>query len=272
MRRASARLWLPLCLAPSLLSAESQTWTFAVVADPQIGMVEAKRDRENFACVAEAINARKPRLVLIAGDLIDTAGSKPQLDLYEQVKRTFVPSTYAVPGNHDVAREGKRLESALLDGYRARLGPDRFAAEDGGSLFLGLNSQLWTAAGGLPDEQLAWLEARLKDRSRYRHVFVVQHHPLFLSAPDEPDEYFNTPLAWRSRLLRAFEDGRVTAVLTGHLHRQLSASYHGIAMITTPSSCRNFDGSGYGYRLFTVNEDGFTEQYVTVPGTIPEPK
>ena len=41
-------------------------------------------------------------------------------------------------------------------------------------------------------------------------------------------------------------------------------------MLTTPSTCRNFDGSAYGYRTITVTADGFTEQYVGVPGTLPD--
>ncbi len=245
-------------------------FVFAVMADPQIGMVSPERDRENFAKVARAINTLKPgarpSIVFIAGDLVDRAGDRGQLALFTQVMKMFAMPVHPVPGNHDVAADGKRTEKELLDGYRKAVGPDKFAVEHGGCLFIGLNSQLWVDAPDLAREQFGWLEQQLRDRERYGCVFILQHHPLYLVVPDEKDQYFNTPLPWRSKLLRLFEQAKVTAVFTGHLHRNLSGAYRGMAMVTTPSTCFNFDGSAFGYRLVTVTADGFTEQYVAVSG------
>jgi 3',5'-cyclic AMP phosphodiesterase CpdA len=250
-------------------------FTFAVVSDPQIGMAALERDRENFAKVVDAINLLKgdarPTVVFIAGDLIDKAGSPQQLAMFSQVKKNFSMPVYLVPGNHDLTTDGKRFDQRLLADYRTSVGPDKFTIEHAGCLFIGLNSQLWIESGQLGDEQFKWLERQLRNRSLYRYVFIVQHHPLYLTAANEKDQYFNTPLQWRLRLLRLFERTKVTIVLTGHLHRNLSAAYRGVAMITTPSTCRNFDGSAYGYRLITVTSDGFVEQYKGVPGTLPDP-
>jgi 3',5'-cyclic AMP phosphodiesterase CpdA len=249
-------------------------FVFVVVADPQIGMVAADRDQKNFAKVVEAMNALKleaaPSIAFIAGDLVDKAWDRRQLDMFGKIRKMFAMPVHPVPGNHDMAGDGKHFERALLDNYRKVVGPDRFAIEHRGCLFVGLNSQLWVVGAGLAEEQFEWLERQLHNRDRYRYVFVIQHHPLYLGAADERDEYFNTPLGWRSKLLHLFERAKVTAVLTGHLHRSLSGNYHGVAMITTPSTSRNFDGSAFGYRLVTVSGDGFVERYVSVPGTLPD--
>jgi len=249
-------------------------FSFAIVADTQIGMVRLERDRENFARVVKAINELKsgirPGMVIIAGDLVDHAANQRELDSFIQVEKTFAIPVYSVPGNHDLAGDGKHFEPSLLDLYRKLIGPDRFVVKQAGCLFVGLNSQLWIEGGSLAAEQFKWLEQLLRHRDKYRHVFIIQHHPLYLAATDEADEYFNTPLAWRTKLLGLFERSRVTAVFTGHLHRNQSSTYRGIAMITTPSSCRNFDGSAFGYALVTVTDNGFSYQYRGVPGTLPD--
>lgn len=249
-------------------------FVFVVVSDPQIGMVAADRDRENFAKVVKAINALKSEdrasIAFIAGDLVHNPRDQRQFEMFDKVRNVFAMPVYPVPGNHDMAGDGKHFEQALLDNYRKVVGPDRFAVEHAGCLFVGLNSQLWVAGESLAKEQFEWLERQLRYRQRYRHVFVIQHHPLYLDSADEKDEYFNTPSAWRLKLLDLFEQAKVTAVLTGHLHRNLSGAHDDVAMITTPSTCRNFDGSAFGYRLIIVTGDGFMERYVSVPGTIPD--
>jgi hypothetical protein len=129
---------------------------------------------------------------------------------------------------------------------------------------VGLDSNLWSGTEAPAAEQFAWLEERLKDRGRYRLVFVLQHHPMYLHDPEEKDEYFNTPLAWRGRLLKLFESARVTAVLSGHLHRNTTGWWRGIAFLVTPSALNNFDGIPPGYRLIEVNSAGFQETYAPV--------
>ncbi|HEV8366861.1 MAG TPA: metallophosphoesterase [Pyrinomonadaceae bacterium] len=249
-------------------------FSFAIVSDPQIGMVRLARDRENFAKVVKAINELKsgvrPRLVIIAGDLVHHGGNQEELGSFVEVEKTFATPVYVIPGNHDMAGDGKHFEPSLLDRYRKVIGPDRFGLKQADCLFVGLNSQLWIGAASLAEEQFKWLELLLRHRDHYRHIFIIQHHPLYLASADEADEYFNTPLGWRTRLLRLFEKARVTAVFTGHLHRNQSNTYRGIAMITTPSSCRNFDGSAFGYALVTITDDGFSYRYVGVPGTLPD--
>ncbi|MBA3440867.1 MAG: metallophosphoesterase [Pyrinomonadaceae bacterium] len=251
-------------------------FVFAVIADPQIGMVENARDRHNFAQVVKAVNNLtqdvRPDFALIAGDLIQTPEDSAQLSLFDEVNKSFAMPVHTIPGNHDIPDKQRMVDQAAVARYRKTRGSDRFTIEHGDSLFIGYNSQLWLGGGAYADEQFKWLDAQLHNRNRYAYVFVMQHHPLYLTAAGETDQYFNTPLVWRTRLLPLFEQRRVTAVLSGHWHRNLSGNYRGIEMLTTPSPCKNFDGSAYGYRLVSVTSDGFTERYVGVPGTLPENK
>ena len=249
-------------------------FTFAIVSDPQIGMVAAQRDRTNFSKVASAINGLhagiRPKFVLITGDLVEDSGDTEAAVMFDQVRKVFTMPVYPVPGNHDITNDGKTFQKSLLERYHRSVGPDRFVVKKAGCLFIGLDSQLWLGAPGVAEEQFEWLKQQLRDRSQYLYVFVFEHHPLFLASADEKDQYYNTPLIWRLKLLRLFEESKVTGVLTGHLHRNESGFYHGIAMITTPSTCLNFDGSPFGYRLISLTNDGFMEQYVSVPGTLPQ--
>lgn len=248
-------------------------FTFAVVSDPQIGMVELGRDRTNFRAVASAINALKPSarpsFVFITGDLVNDATNQQEHVMFEQVVKTFSMPVYVIPGNHDVTVDGKTFELSLLEKYRKSEGSDRFAFAHARCLFIGLDSELWLGSSAEAQEQFEWLKQQLRRRKRCLYVFVFQHRPLFVATADEKDQYYDTPLVWRTKLLRLFEKRKVTAVLTGHLHRNESGYYHGIAMITTPSSCLNFDGSAFGYRLVSLTGDGFVEQYAGVAGALP---
>lgn len=236
-------------------------------------MVALDRDARSFARVAEALGAlpaaTRPRFVLVAGDLVNTAGDREQLRSFDEVKRRFTMPVWVVPGNHDLTRDGRTLAQDLLAMFRRDVAPDRFVRSEGGCVFIGLDSQLWTC-DVLAREQLEWLESQLRSAGG-RPVFVLQHHPLYVEAVDEVDAYWNTPRAWRVRLLRLFEGSQVRAVLTGHLHGNRSSRWRAVSFLTTPSPCRNFDGSAYGHRLIAVDRDGsFSESYCGVAGTLPD--
>jgi 3',5'-cyclic AMP phosphodiesterase CpdA len=236
------------------LAAQSSPFVFVVVSDPQIGMKETSADRDLFARTAAALNAlrgtSRPAFVIIAGDMINDPKIEAQVAAYDEVRKTINYPVYTVPGNHDA------VPSA----------PARFSFEQQGCLFVGLDSNLWNAADPAPaKEQFDWLEAQLRDRNRYRHVFVIQHFPVYLHDPQEKDDYYNTAMRWRPRLLELFESARVTAVVSGHLHRYTTLWHRGMALLVTPSSLNNFDGTPPGVWLFEVNSAGFAETYRSLP-------
>lgn len=247
-----------LLLAPGRAAGADKPFSFAVIADPQLGMVELERDTRNFARVADAIvalpQAERPSVVLIAGDLVNTAGDAEQLRRFAEVKARFTMPVWVVPGNHDLTRDGKTLAPDLLARFRREWAPDRFARRKNGCVFIGLDSQLWFSEEAA-SEQLQWLESQLRKAQR-RPIFLLQHHPLYVQAADEADAYWNTPRTWRERVLALLERFGVRAVLTGHYHRNASLRWHGISLLTTPSTCKNFDDSPHGYRLMTLDPDG----------------
>jgi 3',5'-cyclic AMP phosphodiesterase CpdA len=273
--RSPVAISAALLLACASLCFGADRFRFAVVADPQLGMVELERDTQNFASVAAAISAlpeaTRPRFVLVAGDLLNTAGDHEQLRRFQEVKARFTVPVWVVPGNHDLTADGRKLVPDLADAFQRDVAPDRFARTEGGCVFIGLNSQLWTLET-TAREQLAWLESQLRSAGN-RPIFVLQHHPLYVESVDERDVYENTPSPWRARVLALLERRRVRAILTGHLHRNRSSRWRSLSFLTTPSPCKNFDGSAFGYRLISVDADGsFSESYRGVPGTLPEPE
>ena len=106
-------------------------------------------------------------------------------------RQTDLPFFFA-PGNHDVTtrpagdpdrehgvRNTLQAMANLMppDGSPRRLdGSLTFSFGYGNSFFVVLDSQIATDA-----KQLAWVVAQLEglNRSRYRHVFAVFHHPPF---------------------------------------------------------------------------------------------
>jgi 3',5'-cyclic AMP phosphodiesterase CpdA len=243
---------LGLCAAS--LFAQPSRFVFAVVADTQVGWKVEAADREQFVRVAAALNAlrgeSRPAFVLLAGDLYNDAKSESQVTAVETIRKSLAFPQYSVPGNHDPSPEGTP-------------GTFSFAHQD--CLFLGLDSNLWIGKdAGAAEKQLSWLEAQLRQRDKYRLVFILQHHPLYLRDPDEKDDYYNTPLAWRPRLLKLYESARVTACIAGHLHKNTTILHRGMSMLVTPSALFNNDSIPPGFRLIEVNSAGFAETYVPV--------
>jgi len=249
-RTLAGLLWL----CAGSLFAQPSRFVFAVVADPQVGWKVEAADREQFVRVAAALNAlrgpSRPDFVLFAGDLFNDPKIESQVTAVDTIRKSLAFPQYSVAGNHDPNPAGT---------------PGTFSFVHQDCLFLGLDSNLWNGKdAGAAEKQFSWLEAQLRQRDKYRLVFIVQHHPLYLHEPEEKDDYFNTPLAWRPRLLKLYEAARVTACIAGHLHKNTTGSHRGIALLVTPSALFNNDAIPPGFRLIEVNSAGFAETYVPV--------
>ena len=101
---------------------------------------------------------------------------------------------------------------------------------------------------------------------------IFQHHPWFLKTDDEPDEYFNIPLARRSIYLDLFKQAGVQALISGHYHRNAVAKTGGIDMITTgPVGKPLGDNPQSGMRVVIVRDDGLSHRFYSLaelPATI----
>lgn len=76
---------------------------------------------------------------------------------------------------------------------------------------------------------------------------------MYLSTHDEPDEYFNLPTGIRSELLDLFVRYGVTAVFSGHYHRNRSpASYRGLLHVVSSALGRPLGDDPSGLRIVKV--------------------
>jgi 3',5'-cyclic AMP phosphodiesterase CpdA len=256
-----------LLVAP--VRSQAGAFFFIQLSDPQFGMFTADRefDQEtaNFEFAVANVNRLKPAFVVITGDLVNKPGDQAQIAEYERIKARVSPAipVYDMPGNHDVENAPTPDSVAA---YRARGGRDRYVFRRGGFTGIVLNSSLIHTpdkAGGEPAAQEAWLRQELTaaSRSGARHVVIFQHHPWFLARADEPDQYFNIPLARRTPLLHLFRESGVRYLVSGHYHQNASATDAGLESVVTGPVGRPLGQARSGLRVFVVTDEAITHKY-----------
>ncbi len=229
----------------------------AHLADPQLGFGPGGFEDDLAAFRAEIVNvnAAKPDLVAIAGDMVNRLDSASVAAFHRAAEAIEAP-VVLTPGNHDIAEPPT---PAGLDAYRKAFGPDFTAFDIEGTdfTFIAFNSLLMR--GGPADEvdaHLAKLRRALVDaRARHRRVVLMCHVPPFAADIDEKDEYFNLPRAHRLPLMQMMADAGVVAWLCGHTHRTHRNDYLGIPILNPENTSCNFDKRPRGFRLLTIAPD-----------------
>lgn len=250
---------------------------FIQMADPQFGFFTANKDfvREtaNFERAIAATNRLRPAFVVVCGDLTHRAGDTAQVAEYRRIVALLDKSIplYNVPGNHDLALP---LSPASVRAYRQQFGPDYYTFENHGMLGIVINTSLIKEPALAPDEtaaQDAWLRATLeKARSgRRRPIIVFQHHSWFLARADEPDQYYNLPLAGRRDLLDLLERGGVSHVFAGHYHRNAFGRDGTLEMVTSGPVGKPLGADPSGFRIVTVRGDSVSHRYYSLD-SLPE--
>jgi len=193
-----------------------------VFADPQ---VKSTADVGYYArdivdsVLSEAGDARRtPELGLSLGDIVDD-----KLDLYPalnaETRRIGVPWLH-VSGNHDLDFDAARDEDSLQT-FRNSFGPDTFAWEEHGAVFVGLDDVIYRPGGspayigGLREDQFAFLEAYLPHVPKTGLLVLAVHIPLF--EQDGRDTFRD---ADRARLFALLRDFPKVLILSGHNHSQ----------------------------------------------------
>ena len=201
------------------LAAEPTGFTFLQMSDSHIGFDKAANP-DALATLREAVGIvkampAKPSFIIHTGDI--THLSKPaQFDNADKVFGETGVQVHYVPGEHDYIDEenGK----AYLERYgKGTKGAGWYSFDDHGVHFIGLVNVVDLKGGGLGNlgaEQLAWLEADLKDRSNSTPIVVFAHIPLQILYKEWGwgTEDGTQALA----LLKRF--GSVT-ILNGHIHQ-----------------------------------------------------
>ena len=260
--------------------AASTSFFFLQFSDPQFGMFTADKEFSqetvNFEMAVATANRLKPAFVVVTGDLVNKAGDAAQIAEYKRIaaKLDKAIPLYHVAGNHDVENVPT---AASVDAYRKSFGADHYSFRSGSRAGVVLNSSLIHSpdkAPELAEAQRTWLLAELTRLkvSGARHLVIFQHHPWFLKADDERDEYFNIPLARRSSYLDIFKQAGVRALISGHYHRNAIAKTGSIDMITTgPVGKPLGDNPQSGIRVVIVRDDGLSHRFYSLgelPATI----
>lgn len=260
-----------MCLSQAL---EDGGFFFIQMADPQFGMYTKDRDfaqeSANYEFAIATANRLKPRFVIVCGDLVNKPGDVAQIGEYRRISAKLDKSIrlYHVAGNHDV---GNEPTPPLLESYRERFGPDYYSFREGSLYGIVLNSSLIHSpqnAQPAYEKQHAWLMAELDKakKSGAPHTVIFQHHPWFLERGDEPDQYFNIPLARRTPLLDAFRAAGVKFLFSGHYHRNSLGRDGDIEMVTTGPVGMPLGGARSGMRAVWITPSAIRHQYFEFGG------
>lgn len=263
-----------LALAGALHAAATpEPATFVQLCDTQLGMGGYEADKVRFELAVDAINDLDADWVVVCGDLVNNGHDDEAVADFKAILAGFSMPVYLAPGNHDV---GNEPTMATLDRYRRQYGPDYFVAEEHGFKLMILNTQLWKApVEGASEAHDAWFKRELASSRQYAvPTLLISHYPPFTGAPDEEESYYNLPPETRAAVLDLAKAAGVKAWLAGHVHKNLLLDYGGMPVVASATTSRNFDGAPYGYRVWTVAEDGTLShdyQALDIPeGAIPE--
>ena len=176
------------------------------------------------------------RFVLQSGDSVVNGRIAPQWNvsftpLIEKLTRGAGLPYFTAVGNHDVTGmpvgspgRAAGLQNALSamaklippEGSPRRLkGYPTYAIGYGNLFVLLIDSNIAS-----DPEQAAWVKDQLErlDRTRYRHVIAVFHHPPFSSGPHGADTIEPPTAALRTLYLPLFRTHHVRMTITGHDH------------------------------------------------------
>lgn len=247
----------------------AEPFFFVQLSDPQFGMFtenrEFSQETVNFEFAVATVNRLRPAFVIITGDLVHLPDDEAQNVEYLRILGKVDPGirVYNVAGNHDV--ENVPTPGSVAN-YKTRFGPDYYTFRHGGLVGIVLNSMLIHSPQETTREALEqkdWLRGELtKARDeRAQHIVVFQHHPWFLKAPDEPDEYFNIPRERREVYLGLFRENGVKYSFAGHYHRNAVARDGEFEAVTTGPVGKPLGRDGSGLRVVIVRDEGIEHRY-----------
>jgi Icc protein len=182
-------------------------------------------------CVAKLNRlAPRPELVVVSGDLVDTALPEEYAHLRKLLAPLEIPLAL-IPGNHD-GREPMRAAF-----------PEQLYANGSGALNLALelarldvllvdSSVAGEPHGTLEAGTLSWLDASLAG-SPARPALLFLHHPPFVTGIGHMDQMNLRNAAALAELIRRHP--RVRLVAAGHVHRPTLTLFAGVAATICPA-------------------------------------
>jgi Icc-related predicted phosphoesterase len=270
----------PAPAAPAPIPANAPTagagYFFAQAADPQFGFMTGNprdfaHETLNLEYVINSVNRIKPAFLIICGDLVHDTGDAGQMAEYKRIIALLNPAIplYTVSGNHDLTNTPT---AETLAAYRRQYGKDYYSFRHQDLYGIVLNSTIISDASQVPEEeatQLAWLKDELAKAKAAgaRSIMVFQHHPFFVTAPDD-NNTMAIPREKRKVYLDLFKESGVTHIFAGHLHRNAEAEDPPLKMITTSAIGRQLGTDSSGMRIVYVRPTGVEYPYYNL-GAIP---
>ena len=257
--------------------APAQRTQFALIADPHVstrtsgGPNVSERTERRLTEFVEDVNARDVDAVISTGDL--TKDGEPwNVDRVADLLSDLSAPLYAVPGNHDVPKEGDEHDSLSPEAFAERFGVEEapFAVEVGGIDLVGLNSAATpdgdlreTHEGRVSAAQLDWLDRTLPDLDE---PVVMVHHNLtpvcsqVLAEIDETEDGMVLPPLNRNpeSVVEVLDEHGVPLALTGHIHMPMAGRDGGVREIAGPSAC----SFPQAYLLVDLGPEGTTVTFV----------
>ena len=208
----------------------------AHLSDPHLARGPlAAQPAANLADAIGRVLAVEPRpdCIVITGDLADTGHPEEYAALHAILRHCPVP-VHLMPGNHDdpdalIARFGDTpfLDDGLSTSYAVRYPEATVVIADS-----------WMPedpAGKLGPDQLSWIDRTLAARPQVPAFVCLHHPPLALGMPFL-DSIMLTDAAEFTDVIRRHP--HVVRVLTGHVHRNVSALFAGTLLTVAPSTFR----------------------------------
>lgn len=234
-------------------------------------------DARRYERAVAEVDALRPDAVVMGGDMVDDLADQDQIAAFLEITGRIDPAIeiHRVPGNHDVAFDGVRPTPAAIERYRSVFGPDHGAVRLGPLWLVLMNTPMLDHPEACPaelDAQLAFLEAALlAPPAGVEETILLGHHPLFLEEPDEPDSYWNVPIARRRFVLDLVERAGVRLGLAGHLHRNVVARAGDFEMVTSAAVGYPLGEDPSGFRLVRHEAGTTTHTYLPIPESVGGP-
>ena len=223
-----------------------------------------------FTEAIETANKINPDFVVICGDMVHNSDSEEQFQELIRISRLLNEDIklYWVAGNHDV---GDKPTQAGLNKYREQFGEYNYSFQEENCYFIVLNSSICYDPSSVPDEWdslISFLEKELRiaASSQQRHKIIFMHHPLYLNDPNEGDNYFVIPLERRAKIIDLITEYDVSAVFTGHLHKNNYQKLGGTELVSTGPVGFPIGNDPSGIRHVQLTEHSLTHKYSTLNG------
>ena len=223
-----------------------------------------------FTEAIETANKINPDFVVICGDMVHNSDSEEQFQELIRISRLLNEDIklYWVAGNHDV---GDKPTQAGLNKYREQFGKYNYSFQEENCYFIVLNSSICYDPSSVPDEWdslISFLEKELRiaASSQQRHKIIFMHHPLYLNDPNEGDNYFVIPSERRAKIIDLITEYDVSAVFTGHLHKNNYQKLGGTELVSTGPVGFPIGNDPSGIRHVQLTEHSLTHKYSTLNG------